>query len=66
MENFISAFKRNADGSWSCIQDVTLNGPNGRIQVLAGATFARGTMFMGVDLARFLDHHAPSDPPAVS
>ena len=55
MENFIDAFQRNADGSWSCIRDVTLNGPGGRIQVPAGKTFHRGTSFMGVDLARFLE-----------
>jgi hypothetical protein len=55
MENFIDAFRRNADGSWSCIQDVTLNGPGGRMQVVAGATFFRGDLFMGVDLVRFLE-----------
>jgi hypothetical protein len=58
MENFIEAFRRNVDGSWSCIRDVTLNGPNGRIQVTAGATFCPGSSFMGVDLARFLDVQA--------
>jgi len=55
MENFIRAFRKNSDGSWSCIQDVTLNGPGGRIQVVAGTRFERGQLFMGVDLARFLD-----------
>ena len=58
MENFIRAFRKNADGSWSCIQDVTLNGPGGRIQVAAGTRFERGQFFMGVDLARFLDAQA--------
>lgn len=55
MENFIKAFRRNEDGSWSCIRDVTLNGPGGRIQVTAGARFQPGARFMGVDLAGFLD-----------
>ena len=55
MDNFIDAFRRNADGSWSCIRDVTLNGPNGRMQVLAGTTFPRGRLFMGVDVAGFLE-----------
>jgi hypothetical protein len=58
MENFIDAFQRNADGSWSCIRDVTLNGPGGRMQVSAGKTFRRGTLFMGVDLAGFLDQES--------
>ena len=65
MENFIDAFQRNADGSWSCIRDVTLNGPGGRIQVPAGKTFQRGMMFMGVDLARFLDRQARGGTPPV-
>ena len=65
MENFIDAFRRNADGSWSCIRDVTLNGPGGRIQVTAGKTFHRGMIFMGVDLAGFLDRQARgAAPPA--
>jgi hypothetical protein len=64
MENFIDAFKRNADGSWSCIRDVTLNGPSGRIQVLAGTTFHRGKIFMGVDLASFLETQSGSSAPA--
>jgi hypothetical protein len=38
MDNFIDAFRRNADGSWSCI--------------------ARGKLFMGVDVARFLEAQA--------
>jgi hypothetical protein len=65
MENFIDAFQRNADGSWSCIRDVTLNGPGGRIQVPAGKTFQRGMMFMGVDLARFLEGQARGGTPSV-
>ena len=65
MENFIDAFQRNADGSWSCIRDVTLNGPGGRIQVPAGKTFQRGMMFMGVDLARFLEGQARGGTPPV-
>lgn len=64
MENFIDAFQRNADGSWSCIRDVTLNGPGGRIQVPAGKTFQRGMMFMGVDLARFLEGQARGGTPS--
>ena len=66
MENFIDAFIRNADGSWACIRDVTLNGPNGRIQVTAGATFRPGMSFMGIDLAGFLDSQVRTRPPGVS
>jgi hypothetical protein len=65
MENFIEAFRRNADGSWSCIRNVTLNGPSGRIQVTEGSTFRRGMTFMGIDLAGFLDAQARPGPPGV-
>ena len=55
MEHLSHAFRRNADGSWTCVAPATLDGPNGRIQVTPGTTFARGTIFMGVDLAAWLD-----------
>jgi hypothetical protein len=57
MDQFIKHFRRNADGSWTCLTPATLNGPNGRIQVTAGSRFYRGTMFMGFDLAEWLDRH---------
>ena len=63
MENFIEAFMRNADGSWACVRDVTLTGPNGRIQVTEGSTFRPGMSFMGIDLARFLDTQVGARPP---
>jgi hypothetical protein len=49
------AFQRNADGSWTCVQPATLEGPNGRIQVAEGTTYRRGVLFMGVEFARWLD-----------
>jgi hypothetical protein len=58
MKKFSKAFHRNLDGSWTCVAPATLEGPNGRVQVTPGSTFTRGTMFMGVDLARWLDELA--------
>jgi hypothetical protein len=66
MDDFIDAFRRDDDGSWLCMRDVTLEGPGGRIQVLAGARFERGAFFMGVDLARFLDARLRAGAPPVS
>jgi hypothetical protein len=60
MDSVLDAFKRNSDGSWSCVRAVTLEGPSGRIQVTTGATFSPGNLFMGVDLARYLEAHAKS------
>lgn len=59
MESFIDAFKREGDGGWTCIRDVTLEGPAGRIQVAEGTRLRRGSLFMGVDLAGFLDAQRP-------
>lgn len=49
------AFRRNADGSWTCVQGTTFDGPNGRMQVPEGSTYRRGMIFMGVELAKWLD-----------
>jgi hypothetical protein len=53
--NLSEAFRQNADGSWSCVAPVTLDHPKGRVQVTPGTTFARGTRFMGIDVAEWLD-----------
>ena len=65
MENAFNAFKRNPDGSWTCVRNVTFQGPSGRMQVTAGARFYRGMIYMGVDLARYLEAHAKSSTPPV-
>jgi len=57
MEVFFKAFRRNADGSWTCVTAATYEGTHGRIQVTPGSTFTRGTTFMNVDLARMLDDY---------
>ena len=55
MDQLGKAFQRNADGSWTCVEGTTLDGPNGRIQVSEGTTCRRGVLFMGVELAKWLD-----------
>lgn len=55
VEKLAKAFQRNADGSWTCVQPMTLEGPNGRIQVPEGVHLKRGMLFMGVELAKWLD-----------
>ena len=58
MQEFIKHFVRESDGAWTCVAPVELDGPTGRIQVTPGSRFTRGTSFMGVDLARWLDEQA--------
>ena len=55
MQNFIKHFVRDGSGQWRCFEPATLDLPQGRIQVAAGAIFVRGTKFMNVDIAALLD-----------
>ncbi len=55
MAHRLKAFRRNPDGSWSCIAPATLQHPTGRMEVAAGSVFMEGRDFMGVDLAAWLN-----------
>lgn len=55
--NVRDAFWRNEDGSWICIDPVTLDHPTGRVQVAPGTTLHPGMLYMGIDLATWLDEH---------
>ena len=57
-----NAFWRNEDGSWICIDPITIEHPKGRVQVSPGTTIKPGVPFMGVDLATWLDQQRVSDP----
>lgn len=52
-----SAFRQNADGSWSPLQQITMRGPNGEMQIGPGVAFRPGVAFMGVDLGAELQSH---------
>jgi hypothetical protein len=55
MNDYFNSFRRNELGMWTCVAPITIDHPNGRIQVTPGSTFSPGTVFMGVDLAGWLD-----------
>ena len=61
-----SAFNRNEDGSWICIDPVTIEHPKGRMQIALGTTLTPGRLYMGIDLATWLDEHIKKlvSPPA--
>jgi len=65
VQNVSKHFVRDEHGAWTCISTVDLDGPSGRIQVPAGARFAPGTVFMGLDMARWLEklHNETSGRP---
>ena len=50
-----ACFRRNAPGVWECVAEVALELPSGRIEVVRGTVFVRGTRFMNVDVAELLD-----------
>jgi hypothetical protein len=61
VQNFIKAFFRHPDGTWTCIAPATLDHPKGRIQVAQGTHFTRGTSFMGIDLVEWLEKQYERD-----
>ena len=61
VHDFRNAFWRNEDGSWICIDPITIDHPRGRIEVCPGTTLRPGVSFMGIDLAKWLDEQ--SHPP---
>jgi len=54
-QEILKAFRRDLDGSWTCIAPVRIDHPKGRIEVTLGTRLTRNTIFMGVDLAAWLD-----------
>jgi hypothetical protein len=55
MSELLRAFRREANGTWVCVEPATFDGPNGRVQVTPGTAFTPGSTFMGADLAKWLD-----------
>lgn len=49
------AFRREADGSWICVEAATFDHPSGRIQFTPGAVFGPEDVFMGLKVAKWLD-----------
>jgi hypothetical protein len=48
-------FRRNSDGSWTCIAESTIESPTGRMQAMPRMTFHPGVKYMGADVAALLD-----------
>jgi hypothetical protein len=51
--------------SWICIDPVTIEHPEGRVQIASGTTLIPGILYMGIDLAVWLDEQIKklSPPP---
>lgn len=61
MRKFIHCFVRDGRGLWRCVAAGSLDLPSGRVQVVPGSVFVRGTRFMNVDLAELLEEHYEKD-----
>ncbi|QGM96204.1 hypothetical protein [Methylocystis parvus] len=51
------AFRNNGNGSFTVLKPITMQGPNGSVQIGSGMTFGPGVLFMGVDLSAGLQAH---------
>ena len=52
------AFKKDDKGNWRCVEACALDMENKEIVFTQGMTFVKGSPFMGVDVAKWLDEHA--------
>lgn len=57
---FVSRFQRGPTGSWTCINMIRIDCPNGPLFIRPGQSFIPGTLLFGIDLARELDRMAAS------
>jgi hypothetical protein len=57
-ESPVDAFKKDAGGNWHCDVACAIDIENKEIIFTEGMAFSRGTPFMGVDVAKWLDEHA--------
>jgi hypothetical protein len=56
MERVCKSFKRNRNGSWTSIRSVAFSIPGiGNIELLSNTTLTQGVLYMGFDVAAWLD-----------
>lgn len=58
MDDLLSAFERQSDGSWRCCASSALHTHSGLVRFTPGAEFRAGFVFMGIDVARMLNDYA--------
>lgn len=51
------AFEKDSDGKWHCTAAVSIEIENRIIVIGEGLTFTKGVLFMGVDIAKWLDEN---------
>ena len=51
------AFEKVSEGNWRCVKPIPIEIENRVIVVSQGMTFTKGVLFMGSDVAKWLDEH---------
>jgi len=49
------SFRRNKDGSWTCLKAISFSILGGRVDALTGSKYIPGTMYAGLDVVGFLN-----------
>ena len=52
------AFKKESDGNWHCIQACSIEMENKEIVFAKDMMFISGTLYLGIDVAKWLDENA--------
>ncbi|AHK72199.1 hypothetical protein [Gluconobacter oxydans] len=52
---FCEGFRKNPDGSWTVIHEMTISTNNGKIAIGPGLTISEGVSFFGVDIIGVLN-----------
>jgi hypothetical protein len=52
-----NAFEKDSDGNWRCTDPSSIEIENRMIVIGKGMTFTKGHLFMGFDIAKWLDEH---------
>ncbi len=55
--NLMEAFSRDDDGNWTCTQACSLTIDKKELRFSEGLSFAKGTPYMGVDIADWLEQN---------
>jgi hypothetical protein len=61
LKDVTDLFRKNSDGTWTCIMPAIIYGPIVRVRIEPGITFVQGRQFVGVDVAGILDSPSTMD-----
>ena len=51
------AVEKDSEGNWHCLKAISIEMEHSMIILSAGLIFTKGVLFMGIDVAKWLDKH---------